>query len=135
MREDLDVLLDRAVDVEVLGDSLADVDLTSPEDEELSKDLAAKDLLPPGKAGGTGGAGEPSSQCGPAAMAPASTVSSTSATASSVEMSSLQNTTWDKDLSSEDITEVRNFSFFPLFLCDTVGLIFGTQCFMFNVQR
>ncbi|CAM9427746.1 unnamed protein product, partial [Laminaria digitata] len=105
MKEDLDTLLGLAVDVEVLGDSLADVDLSSPEDEEL----AAKELLQAGKAGGAGGAAEPSSRSGAAAAAgaPISTVSSRSG-ASSAEgvMSTLRNTTWDKDLAGEDTTEV-----------------------------
>lgn len=139
MREDLDVLLDLAVDVEVLGDSLADVDLTSPEDEDLSKELAAKDLLQPGEAGGPGGAAEPSSQCGPAAQAPVATVGSTSDTTSSVEMSmsALQNTTWDKDVGSEDTTEVRSFPFFFAFsyFLRYGGFNFDVQCSMFNVEH
>lgn len=118
MKEDLDILLDLAVDVEVLGDSLADIDLTSPEDEELSKDLAAKELLQTGEAEGAGGAAEPSSQGGAVARAPSFTVSGATGTSTEISMSTLRNTTWEKDLGSEDTTEVRTkvFPFFFLFL-------------------
>lgn len=112
MKEDLDILLDLAVDVEVLGDSLADIDLSSPEDEELSKDLAAKELLQPGEAEGAGGAAEPSSQGGPVARAPSFTVSGATGASAEIAMSTLRNTTWEKDLGSEDTTEVRT-KFFP----------------------
>lgn len=119
MKEDLDILLDLAVDVEVLGDSLADVDLTSPEDEEL----AAKDPLQ------AGGAAEPSSKCGAAAGAPVSTVSSASSASAIEGMSTLRNTTWDKDLGGEDTTEVRRFLFFPFFWRGSVRCsVLSVQC-------
>ena len=117
MKEDLDVLLDLAVDVEVLGDSLADVDLGSPEDEEpAGKELTA---LQAGGGGGGGGA-EPSAQC----RAPVSTVvsargrSATGSSAVDLVMSTLRNTTWEKDAAGEDTTEVGGLDFCFSFLRD-----------------
>lgn len=97
MKEGLDTLLELAADTETLEDSFAEVDLSTPEDEEKGSTLASAK----GKGVAT-----------PRKIEPVEATSimqrfllfTPSARAKS--MSALQNTSWDREASGEDTTEV-----------------------------
>lgn len=96
MKEGLDTLLELAADMESLEDSFADVDLSTPGDEKAPKLALA----------------EEKKVATPRKIEPIETTSlmqrfllfTPSARAKS--MSALQNTSWDREASGEDTTEV-----------------------------
>lgn len=104
MNEGLDTLLDLAVDTEVLRDSFADVDLSSPDDEEREREsLQGSEASTQSASGDSGvahraggGAGTSARALVVADVAPPMKV-----------MSTLRNTSWDKEAGNDDATEVR----------------------------
>lgn len=96
MKDDLDALLDLAVDAEIASgkDSFADVDLSSPENDDEQQQPAAAPLLTSEK-----------ENIPAAARARAGVVEAASA---GKIMSTLQNTSWEKDAGNEEATEVRS---------------------------
>lgn len=100
MNEGLDTLLDLAKDAEVLRDSYADIDLTSPDEseEQTGESLEETDAalsLPSAAAAAR------------AKSADASVVLVSTGTPPVKMMSTLQNTSWNKDAGNDDATEVR----------------------------